>query len=369
LISIKVLLFKFKKVLIRFQDSEIIINFKFQCEMTINDTKRIFFPFVLLFQVLTISAIGLSQKKQENYETVRVASFQGDRVAALTYTFDDGLQDQYTLAAPMLEKFGFRGTFFVIPSLIPDTKAQADAKKSGVWGGIAWPQLKELSLRGHEIGNHGWSHRSLKELNDTIIVKEIDNAWQRIKDKIGVSPMTFCYPYNAFDDRIRKFALHNHICTRDSARGIGKNISLESFNAQADAAIRKKSWEVFMIHGIANGFDAFTDPKVLENHLSYVKLHDDKIWVSPFANVVRYIRERNSVNLKIKQKHNQIICTMESPLDPLIYNYPLTVVFEVKGAKIVNAKYLGKKMPVVIYPDRFCVDWAPGSKPVKITWK
>lgn len=337
--------------------------------MTINDTKRIFFPFVLLFQVLTISAIGLSQKKQGNYETVRVASFQGDRVAALTYTFDDGLQDQYTLAAPMLEKFGFRGTFFVIPSLIPDTKAQADAKKSGVWGGIAWPQLKELSLRGHEIGNHGWSHRSLKELNDSILVKEIDSAWQKIKDNIGVSPMTFCYPYNSFDDRIRTLTLHNHICTRDSARGIGKNISLENFNAQADAAIKKNSWEVFMIHGIAKGFDAFTDPKVLENHLSYVKLHDDKIWVSTFANVVKYIRERDCVKLKVNYKPNQIKCVMETTLNPLLYNQPLTIVLDIKGAKWVQAKRSGKKLPVVISADKVCIDWVPDNKQVKIKWK
>jgi hypothetical protein len=32
---------------------------------------------------------------------VRIAKFSGDRSAALSYTFDDGLRDQYTVTVPI----------------------------------------------------------------------------------------------------------------------------------------------------------------------------------------------------------------------------------------------------------------------------
>ena len=44
-----------------------------------------------------------------------IAHFDGDRAAAISYTFDDNLRDQYAVAVPMLNEVGFKGTFFVIP--------------------------------------------------------------------------------------------------------------------------------------------------------------------------------------------------------------------------------------------------------------
>ena len=43
-------------------------------------------------------------------QDVYVAPYKGDRVCAISYTFDDGLQEHYTLLFPKLEKYGFKGT-------------------------------------------------------------------------------------------------------------------------------------------------------------------------------------------------------------------------------------------------------------------
>ncbi|MDD4922258.1 MAG: polysaccharide deacetylase family protein [Bacteroidales bacterium] len=313
---------------------------------------------VLWVYVLPLCAVSPAQSKQVADVQARVALFQGDRVAAMTYSFDDGTSDQLTVAVPMLEKYGFRGTFFVIPFLVPETEEQVAAKKTGAWGTITWSQLKKMSQDGHEIGNHSGSHRGLKNLHDTILVKEIENARQIITEKIGVAPLTFCYPYNSFDEHVRSMALRNHIATRDSIKGLGLS--------SVDAAIKQHRWDVFMLHHIVVGD---VDPQILENHFKYVKEREKEIWVSTFANVVRYVRERDDVKLKMVNKPNQITCTMETTLAPAIYDQPLTVVFNIKGAKKVKAMCSGKKMPVVIYPDKVCVDWVPGSKPVHINWK
>ena len=44
---------------------------------------------------------------------VKIAKFKGNKPAAISYTFDDGYVEHYTVAAPELEKHGFRGTFWV----------------------------------------------------------------------------------------------------------------------------------------------------------------------------------------------------------------------------------------------------------------
>ena len=44
-------------------------------------------------------------------QQVEIARFAGNRVAAVSYTFDDGTLGHYTVAVPTLERYGFRGTF------------------------------------------------------------------------------------------------------------------------------------------------------------------------------------------------------------------------------------------------------------------
>ena len=46
-----------------------------------------------------------------------IARWHDDAPAALSLTFDDGLQCHADVAAPMLREFGLRGTFYVVPGL------------------------------------------------------------------------------------------------------------------------------------------------------------------------------------------------------------------------------------------------------------
>ena len=49
---------------------------------------------------------------------VQIARYKQDKASAISYTFDDGLAEHYTLLVPQLEKRGFRGTFWVCGSNI-----------------------------------------------------------------------------------------------------------------------------------------------------------------------------------------------------------------------------------------------------------
>ena len=74
---------------------------------------------------------------------VYVAKYRHDKVCAISYTFDDGLAEHYTLAAPQLEQRGFRGTFFVNGS-----KVNKDERRVRDTTRVTWPQLKEMAENG-----------------------------------------------------------------------------------------------------------------------------------------------------------------------------------------------------------------------------
>ena len=74
-------------------------------------------------------------------------------------TFDDSTLDHYTIALPELEKHGFHGIFYT-------TEMPAGPAMMGGWNPgftdktryMTWDQIRELSERGNEIGNHTLHH-------------------------------------------------------------------------------------------------------------------------------------------------------------------------------------------------------------------
>lgn len=234
--------------------------------------------------------------------TARIARFAGDRAAAISYTFDDNLRDQYTLAVPMLNEVGFKGTFFVVAGKTAETpeegvRKQHGPKASAMWGGISWPELKVMADEGHEIGSHTWSHRGMREMPSGEVEAEIQQAWDAINTRIGKPPLTLAFPFNQSTPDVQAAALRHHVAFRSFQIGTSEKTTVQSLNAWADKLIQEKNWGVFMAHGIATGYAALTDPEILRAHWKHVKERQSDIWVDTFANVARYERSgmrRNS---------------------------------------------------------------------------
>ena len=66
------------------------------------------------------------------------------KVAAVSLTYEDGLESQLINAIPQLDKFGFKGTFF------PSTNGLSNPEFINNW--------KKAVLNGHEIGCHTVFH-------------------------------------------------------------------------------------------------------------------------------------------------------------------------------------------------------------------
>src|SRR5438067_113124 len=156
--------------------------------------------------------------------SARIARFAGDRAAAISYTFDDNLRDQLKVAVPMLNEVGFKGTFFVIAGKTAGTPEEGEQKQKETevrkqWGGISWPELKELANQGHEVGSHTWSHPGMAKLPPDQMEAEISKAFEAIKIHIGKPPLTIAFPFNQSTPEVQAAALKYHVAYRSFQLG------------------------------------------------------------------------------------------------------------------------------------------------------
>lgn len=122
-----------------------------------------------------------------------------DKTVAIT--FDDGYNNNYNNAAPILEQFGYPYTIFVSPTLIDKGESYL----------MSWDKLRELSKKGAIISNHSAEHSYLhaKLKNETDeqwqarITKDILNSQKRIKEEIGQDYKYLAYPYGEFNNELQ----------------------------------------------------------------------------------------------------------------------------------------------------------------------
>ncbi len=102
-------------------------------------------------------------------------------------TIDDGHSDGYTYALPILRKYGFVATYFVV------------AGRIGRVDDLTWAQVAGLKAAGMEIGNHTLDHVNLTLLSAAQVAYQIDAAQQLLTEHLGRAPTSFAYPFWAYD--------------------------------------------------------------------------------------------------------------------------------------------------------------------------
>jgi len=299
--------------------------------------------------------------------TPYIAPYHHDASAAISYTFDDNLRDQFTVAFPLLQQFHIRATFFVIPGKTAATPAEAEAMKPGSWGSISWPELRELAAAGHEIASHTFTHPGLHKLPPDKAEDEIRKSYDLIKTQMGTPPLTLAYPYNAFNPQVREIALKYHLATRDFCDGFGSRTTLEKLNAWSDKLVRQRKWGVAMIHALRDGFDPL-NPAIFKAHLQHVTADPELFWIDTFANVSRYVQERDHATLEVKTTATGAECLLTSTLDPQKFDIPLTIVIPAANVQDAAASRDGKSLPARLEKGQLLLDAIPSTQPIIISW-
>ena len=293
---------------------------------------------------------------------VSVAKYRHDKVCAISYTFDDGLAEHYTLAAPQLEQRGFRGTFFINGS-----KVNKDERHIKDTTRVTWPQLKEMAEKGHEISNHGWAHRNFAKFPFEVLKEDILKIDSAIYAHVGVMPRTYAYPNNTKQGEAMAFVARNRVGTRLKQRSVGSKRTARDLEKWMETLIKTGDWGVGMTHGLTYGYDAFGNPQRLWEHWEQVKANEDKIWVGTFHEVVSYLKEREAIRLTVTEKKNKLHVVPELPLDKELFTEPLTMVVEGGTMKKVSARQGKKKLSVQLRSDKAFFDFDPFGGEIIVT--
>lgn len=293
---------------------------------------------------------------------VSVAKYRHDKVCAISYTFDDGLAEHYTLAAPQLEQRGFRGTFFINGS-----KVNKDERHIKDTTRVTWPQLKEMAEKGHEISNHGWAHRNFAKFPFEVLKEDILKNDSAIYAHVGVMPRTYAYPNNTKQGEAMAFVARNRVGTRLKQRSVGSKRTARDLEKWMETLIKTGDWVVGMTHGLTYGYDAFGNPQRLWEHWEQVKANEDKIWVGTFHEVVSYLKEREAIRLTVTEKKNKLHVVPELPLDKELFTEPLTMVVEGGTMKKVSARQGKKKLSVQLRSDKAFFDFDPFGGEIIVT--
>ena len=107
-----------------------------------------------------------------------------DRLVVLT--FDDSNVSDYAFAAPLLKKYGFGGTFFIIGNQIGEPKR------------LNWDQVRELEASGFEIGSHSFAHLAYQRITPEEARENLVALNEACSANGVTQPVTFAYPGGGF---------------------------------------------------------------------------------------------------------------------------------------------------------------------------
>jgi peptidoglycan/xylan/chitin deacetylase (PgdA/CDA1 family) len=113
-------------------------------------------------------------------------------------TFDDGYADTFTTAAPLLRRYGFRATCYVVSGAL-GTYNRWDAEHLGENKPLMTrEQLEQWLAADMEVGSHSLSHQRLHELPADAALYELTASRAALRDLLGVPIEHFAYPFGQF---------------------------------------------------------------------------------------------------------------------------------------------------------------------------
>jgi hypothetical protein len=138
--------------------------------------------------------------KEEGFTTLTVSDLAAMPTLAdrfrpdwkpILLTFDDGYEDNYTLLFPLLQRYGFTATIFLVAGM-----------KQNLWdkdmGGFAPApllsdaQVQEMQRYGIDFGSHSMTHPRLGAIPLASAEEEIRLSKQVLEERLGRTVNSFC---------------------------------------------------------------------------------------------------------------------------------------------------------------------------------
>lgn len=107
-------------------------------------------------------------------------------------TFDDGYDDFYKNALPVLNELGLKATIFVSTGLMDNP------------GYLSWEEISQATPSAYLFANHTWSHKNMQTTKEKIEFEILTADTQLAERALGTAKI-FAYPYGLVSEPAKKY--------------------------------------------------------------------------------------------------------------------------------------------------------------------
>ncbi|MEP7257728.1 MAG: polysaccharide deacetylase family protein [Flavitalea sp.] len=266
----------------------------------------------VMFCYLLLAASACNDSKPvspEKTPTGKITWPDGKKVA-ISLSFDDGRLSQVDSGTVMLDKFGVKATFYVVPSAVENRLE-------------GW---KKAVAAGHEIGNHSLSHpctgnysfsrdNALEDYTPEMMRHELEGCNKKIQELLGVKAEVFAYPcgqkFIGRGGHVQSYVpivagiflsgrgwldeAPNDPLFCDLAQITGMEMDGKDFEQvlpMIESARTDGSWLTLAGHEMASGGAQTTRLRMLEKLIQYAQDPANGVWIAPVGTVAKYILEQ-----------------------------------------------------------------------------
>ncbi len=130
--------------------------------------------------------------KDSGFQSISLSNYYSGKLPAkpVVISFDDGYDNAYTQAFPVLKKYGYIGIFYIITGKINTTGYLNDL------------QIKEMAGSGMIFGDHTISHPDLTNISNSKLTRELVESKSKLEHLVGSRITDFCYPSGKYNFRV-----------------------------------------------------------------------------------------------------------------------------------------------------------------------
>lgn len=175
---------------------------------------------VLMYHSTPVSAswvydVGKNYFKEQitylsnNYDVLSISSIvermrRGEKLNKTVFgiTFDDGYENNYKVAYPLLAKYDIPATIF--PCTLYITEDGSYKSRIGEQM-LSWREIEEMEESGLiTIGSHSHSHKNLTSISKKEVINEIETSKRIFQDKLSIEVELFSAPGGYMNDGVRE---------------------------------------------------------------------------------------------------------------------------------------------------------------------
>jgi peptidoglycan/xylan/chitin deacetylase (PgdA/CDA1 family) len=206
-----------------------------------------------------------------------------------SFTWDDNSLAHADIIHPIFNDYGLSATFYVVPGedMFRETYAEPYSR---------------LSLLGHEIGSHTYSHPHMTSLTASDAKEELTRSADALLKLTGRFPTTFAFPHHDYDQMLLGMARSVHFETRNTLNN-ARRFSLKTATLSGtvrtaiEAAIEQKENIIFSGHSVISSQSSENEyepipPELLIDIIKIVSSFQEHIEIITFeqAAIKEYVK-------------------------------------------------------------------------------